>query len=412
MLESGTLGTKGNTQVVVPHLTENYGATRDPPEKSIPVCTLKNFPNQIEHTVQWARDWFEGVFKQAPDDVNAYLSNPEVTSTGTPFWTGPKRPPTPLTFDINNPLHLSFVTSVATLRASLYGLPPPPLKPKLYLPLKLCWIILWCPIFLRKRASKSPSRTQRPSSRPSKEEGGGVSSSLDLESRCESIIASLPPPASLVGFALQPVDFDKDVDAHMMVVTATSNLRAANYKIPEADMHKTRQIAGKIIPAIATTTALVTGLVCLELYKLVLKKPIEAHKSAFINLALPLFTFSEPQPPASQKAVVKGEEWKWSAWDRIDIEGDLTLREFLTYMEEQFGLEVSMLSHGVSLLYSSLTSKKNIELRMPMRLSEVVATVTKKPLSEGKKFLILEVICMDAETMDDVEVPYVRLRIK
>ena len=23
----------------------------------------------------------------------------------------------------------------------------------------------------------------------------------------------------------------------------------------------------------------------------------------------------EPQPPASQKAVVKGEEWKWSAWD-------------------------------------------------------------------------------------------------
>ena len=48
---------------------------------------------------------------------------------------------------------------------------------------------------------------------------------------------------------------------------------------------------------------------------------MEAHKSAFINLALPLFTFSEPQPPASQKAVVKGEEWKWSAWDRIDIEG-------------------------------------------------------------------------------------------
>ena len=48
MLESGTLGTKGNTQVVVPHKTENYGATRDPPEKSIPVCTLKNFPNQVK----------------------------------------------------------------------------------------------------------------------------------------------------------------------------------------------------------------------------------------------------------------------------------------------------------------------------------------------------------------------------
>ena len=31
-----------------------------------------------------------------------------------------------------------------------------------------------------------------------------------------------------------------------------------------------------------------------------------------------------------------------------------------------------MLSHGVSLLHSSLTSRKNIEARMPMRLSEVV----------------------------------------
>lgn len=54
LLESGTLGTKGNVQVVVPFLTESYASSRDPPEKSIPVCTLKNFPNQIEHTIQCA----------------------------------------------------------------------------------------------------------------------------------------------------------------------------------------------------------------------------------------------------------------------------------------------------------------------------------------------------------------------
>lgn len=61
MLESGTLGTKGNTQIVIPRKTEHYGASRDPPEKSIPMCTLKFFPNQIEHTIQWAREWFEEV---------------------------------------------------------------------------------------------------------------------------------------------------------------------------------------------------------------------------------------------------------------------------------------------------------------------------------------------------------------
>ncbi|KAJ1471875.1 hypothetical protein T484DRAFT_1842446, partial [Baffinella frigidus] len=64
LLESGTLGTKGNVQVVIPHLTESYSSSRDPPEKAIPICTLKNFPNAIEHTIQWARDDFEGVFKQ------------------------------------------------------------------------------------------------------------------------------------------------------------------------------------------------------------------------------------------------------------------------------------------------------------------------------------------------------------
>ena len=39
-------------QVVLPRLTESYSSSQDPPEKSIPICTLKNFPNAIEHTLQ------------------------------------------------------------------------------------------------------------------------------------------------------------------------------------------------------------------------------------------------------------------------------------------------------------------------------------------------------------------------
>lgn len=62
--------------MVVPFLTESYSSSQDPPEKSIPICTLKNFPNAIEHTLQWARDEFEGLFRQAAEHAAQYLQDP------------------------------------------------------------------------------------------------------------------------------------------------------------------------------------------------------------------------------------------------------------------------------------------------------------------------------------------------
>ena len=38
------------------------------------------------------------------------------------------------------------------------------------------------------------------------------------------------------------IEFDKDIDDHMRVIAACANLRARNYKIPEADFHTTRYI--------------------------------------------------------------------------------------------------------------------------------------------------------------------------
>lgn len=63
------------------------------------------------------------------------------------------------------------------------------------------------------------------------------------------------------GFQLSPITFEKDDDTnfHMDLIASLANMRARNYSIPEVDKLKAKLIAGKIIPAIATATALATG---------------------------------------------------------------------------------------------------------------------------------------------------------
>ena len=76
MFESGTLGTKCHSQIIIPHYTISYNDIIDPPEETIPLCTLKNFPYQIEHTIQWARDYFEGCFADPSAELLKYYEDP------------------------------------------------------------------------------------------------------------------------------------------------------------------------------------------------------------------------------------------------------------------------------------------------------------------------------------------------
>jgi len=464
LLESGTLGTKGNTQVVVPRLTESYASSRDPPEKSVPQCTLHHFPNAIEHTLQWARDLFEGLYKNSSENVNSYITNPAfveslkkqsagsrleilqtvkgclldekpknfdqcifwarlkfeelfnnniqqllynfpkdmVTSTGTPFWSGPKRAPTPLKFNLDDPLHMDFVLSAANLRAVNYDIKGTSSDPNV---IRKALADIKIPEFVPKKVKIQVTDQKQEQDNTEKEH------ETDDEAIGERILSSLPTPADLGAFRMVPISFEKDDDTnfHMDFITSLSNLRAANYSIAPADKHKSKGIAGKIIPAMVTTTALITGLVCIELLKLIQNKKLEKYKNGFVNLALPLFAFSEPLAPPKKNI---RDDWAWTLWDRFDVEGDITLQEFLDYFKNTHGLRVTMISAGVSMLYSFFMTKDKVQERLPMKVSKLIETVSKQALPPNKSYLVMEICCDRVSDDEDVDVPYVRYKFK
>uniref|UniRef100_A0A8C2B5N3 E1 ubiquitin-activating enzyme n=1 Tax=Cyprinus carpio TaxID=7962 RepID=A0A8C2B5N3_CYPCA len=320
LLESGTLGTKGNVQVVIPFLTESYSSSQDPPEKSIPICTLKNFPNAIEHTLQVLEAVYKSLVTDKPRSWEdcvvwarnhwqcQYNNNIRQLLSGAPFWSGPKRCPHPLEFSTNNDLHMDYIMAAANLLAQSYGLPGSTERSALT---KLLQDIK-VPEFVPKSGIKIHVSDQ---------ELQNANASVGKRSSGE--------PFGGCGFET----VDDETNFHMDFIVAASNLRAENYDIPPADRHKSKLIAGKIIPAIATTTAAVVGLVCLELLKIVQgHKKLESFKNGFMNLALPFFAFSEPIAAPKHKI-------DWTLWDRFEVKGiqpngeEMTLRQFLDYFK-------------------------------------------------------------------------------
>ena len=97
-------------------------------------------------------------------------------------------------------------------------------------------------------------------------------------------------------------------------------------------------------------------------------------------------------------------------WDRFDVSGKLTLKEFLIHFQKEKGLTVTMLSCGVTLLYNSFFANKQIN-RMNLPLPKLVEFVSKKPVARYQKDLIFE-ICADDEEGEDVEVPFVRVDLR
>ena len=358
-------------------------------------------PADFKDCLLWARKRFE---EQYANQIKQLLHNfpPDmVTSTGQPFWSGTKREPTPLQFSVDDALHVEFCFAAAKLRAFNYQLPQQDVTIE---EVKKVLKGIVVPPFVPKQGVKIAKDETELKSNDAKKMPEGEESVEQAAARLITRIDKQPLPE------LKACEFEKDDDTnfHMRFICAASNLRARNYSIAEADLHKSKLIAGKIIPAIATTTALVTGLVCFELYKLLgscgpenaLK--IETYKNGFANLALPFFAFSEPIACARRKAGT----WEWTIWDKINLKGPMTLAEFIKAFDTQYGCEMNMISYGVSILFSFFSKKPE---RMAMTMERLVEEVCKVKVQKGE-MLCFEVCCTD-HNGDDVELPQIVYRV-
>lgn len=275
LLECGTLGTKGNVQVIIPFVTESYGSTSDPEEDSIPVCTIKHSPTHINHCVQWSLDLLEGLFKDKTDpmklfeqkfvtDINELLETYPASSN---FWVEGKRAPISITYDSNNEYHVGFVTS------------------------------------------------------------------------CNNILNN------------NTTSFEKDDDSnsHVDFLYYATCIRASQYSIDLIDRLSVKGIAGKIIPALSTTTCVIASLVAIELIRLVNKLP---SKNTYVNLSIPLLAQSSPLE-------LKEHNNFWNTMD-LNENNVKTLGQLLDLFDID---NIDYINYGSIMLYSMMLSDSVIEER-------------------------------------------------
>eukprot|EP00573_Skeletonema_grethae_P012771 CAMPEP_0201693020 /NCGR_PEP_ID=MMETSP0578-20130828/5745_1 /ASSEMBLY_ACC=CAM_ASM_000663 /TAXON_ID=267565 /ORGANISM="Skeletonema grethea, Strain CCMP 1804" /LENGTH=1238 /DNA_ID=CAMNT_0048178481 /DNA_START=27 /DNA_END=3743 /DNA_ORIENTATION=+ len=428
LLESGTLGTKCNHEVVLPFRTSSYndGKESDDNENQIAMCTLRSFPYLPKHCIEYAKQaYFSDYFEFGPDVYENFRQDPMAffeqldtmdsgeqsralrmikafidlqeeaggsidfdacvriafnrmmkdfrtsildlshsademeKSSGKKFWTGTKRRPRPVDWNDPMPLLMEYLYSTANLYASVWRAEVVRDRSEFQAvvdKLKL------------EQSIWEPSGDKVDLSEGDNEEESGDSGEDDekLKGELYKVDTSKLQPA-------QPQEFEKDDDLnfHIDFLTAATNMRSWNYDIKASPRHTVKVTAGRIIPALATTTAMVCGLVDIEFAKLVLglqSQGSDKFLNSNINLAAGSgnFTTFAPDPPVPISTGLDAPQpVSFTSWDRIDLSyklNELSVEQLVIYLEKSFSVTVNRIFlHGDKedrALYNALDKKK------------------------------------------------------
>ncbi|KXZ51045.1 hypothetical protein GPECTOR_14g32 [Gonium pectorale] len=312
LVESGTAGYLGQVSVHLKGRTECFECQPKAAPKTYPICTLRNTPDKPIHTIVWSKDLLfnrlfgrpeaisdldeqaqreEGQQQQAAE-ANGAAEGEEGGAAAAATAAVAEDPSFYLRRDGEDSLDYAsriFERVYATDIERLCGVkelwekraPPKPLRLGELLP-------------------EAELTTVRSALAGAKEAAGAgskvpsASRALGLNNASQKWTLSQNASVLLLATALYhelrkdeasgvgSASFDKDDDLAVDFVTAASNLRSICYGIPEQSLFDAKGMAGNIIHAIATTNAIISGLIVTEAIKL-LAGCVESLRNTFLN---------------------------------------------------------------------------------------------------------------------------------
>ncbi len=429
LLESGTLGSKGHVQVIIPFKTESYSSLNDPDNSNdeIPQCTLKMFPEDNIHCVEWAKDYFGKIFYQLPltiikvcncvmknennftfreikksvkwikkmpknfidcliiarrkfnkifiDNIMQllYLYPPDkIDSNGKLFWSLPKRQPSIYEYNKDDNLCIDFISAYSCLIAEMFDIEIPYKNPRdekckkdMINKLEKEKITFENIIPDKNKMEKMKNeveKEQNKNNNNTKINEDNNSSNTNNINEEENYIKELKKLNISNINNLKSVEFEKDNDSNFQIdlIYSMSALRCKNYKIEPMDWITVKLKAGKIIPALSTTTSSIAALQTIELVKIISGLNVSQNRNSFLNLALPYLQCAEPGMCQQKKITDKLSSNLWDRWDIILSIGNDTIKNLFDILFNKYGIWGKDIFLGKKLIFSSLMYKDKV----------------------------------------------------
>ena len=275
LIESGTAGYLGQVTVIKKRETECYECQPKPTQKTFPGCTIRNTPSEPIHCIVWAKHLFNQLFgEEDPDqDVSPDTEDPEAAAGAGDA-------------ALNSSAKDDAVGGIERRStrdwAKSTGYDPVKLFTKLFgddVKYLLSMENLW-----KKRKPPVPLQWD---DLPDVESSGGAIADQrvwDLK-ECAKVFADsieeLKNDLAAEGDGGMLV-WDKDTKPAMDFVTAAANIRSHIFHIPRKSRFDIKSMAGNIIPAIATTNAIIAGLIVMEGLK-ILSGKFEDCRAIYLN---------------------------------------------------------------------------------------------------------------------------------